>query len=711
MAFSRDDFRGVRKVNSDDPAMKSRRQDQKQAREIRATQSWRLFLFLVLLAVLCGMSIRLHFSPERLRGWMEEAIAAQPVRMNLAFGEARLRLANGALPQVAVELTQVRVIAAPDCQNQPSLTIARLRVPLRLSQLLLGRVAFGTVAAEDVVLDVDGFRSKCEIRPDSGLPEAVPNAVVANPSPPSADGSQPWWTEAQFESLAQTIEGVSFSRVNVEFERRSKIVQLDSFQLKARANKKDFHLRSHVKVPKELTQGEQLPDFEISADVKADRALVSLKGRVSEGKIAGEAEVTPLPNRELKIASKLSVSSLPLSTVVPLLTRAAVIKREMKPKFLWLNCEAEIAGRFQGLFLHNPLELKNCEVSGNGSKIRVDHATRLPGGRWGRFTGTIESADMRQMLETFSVTGLEGIATDFGKFDGHVEVENERSARLVGNIDGMRLRFSNHSERTVQSVRNIAADVSLHEDGRLTGEISKMEVEGGVFDGRVDFEFSKGADRGRIHLAVQKLKFRDEVQRLMVEGTLETIQGDLTAELIEGQLKELKGLINLKSLQAEDWTFANLQVVPSVSKSSGVVLNLKSPELRLRSSSPIYIGAQSALFGKPFAATGVSEVPIRDVQVLAEVPLEGGFRWLKASGLIEQGRVRLTSEGRFNREHVLEGHLMVDYPLVKKLRWGLSGTVEDPSFTFQEISAGEKFNELVRQGGVTEKTLGLSERN
>ena len=641
---------------------------------------------------------------------MEDAIAAQPTKMSLAFDNARLSLSNGSLPQLAIELSGLKVIAAPDCQNEPSLMVARLRVPLRIGSLIgavfgRGKVGFGTVAAEDVVLDLDGFRSRCEARADSGLPEAVPNAIVETSQPPRADGSLPWWTPEQFEAVQHVVRGVHFRQVKIEFERRTKSILLQSFEADVREARKELRLQTHVKIPKELTQGGQLPDLEILADVKADGAQVTLSGRVSEGKIFGDARLTPLPHHQLGIDSQFRVSSLPLSTVVPLLTRVAVIKREMRPKFLWLNCEARISGRFQGLFHQNPLHLANCEVAGNGTKIHVAEATREPDGNWRPFSGTIESADMRQMFETFSVSGLDGIATDFGKFDGRLEVADRNSARLVGRFGGMQFRFSNHSERTVQGVKNIEADVRLHEDGRITGEIAKLDIDGGKFLGHIDFEFSKSAARGMIKTKVEKLRLREEVQRLMAGGSLENIQGDLAAEFSDGRLRALKGVMHLRGLDSDDWTFADLQLSPSLAEDGSVRLSMRSPELRLSETSSFYESAKPALFGRKVVKDG--KVLIQDVQVLAEVPLVGGFKWMKANGHIEGGKIRLQSEGQFTREKLLAGVLSVDFPNVKKLNWDIAGTVDEPQFTFRESSANDRFNDLVHSGTVTEKVLGL----
>ncbi len=675
---------------------------------VNSGRGWKIFFFTCLLAAIAGLSVRLYFSPARLHAWIEAALERQPTKMAVEFDDAVLRLADGSVPQLAVELIGVRFIAAPQCQTEPALTIARLRVPLRLSQLFAGRLAVGVLGADDLIVDLDRLKGQCEKGESSVAAVAAEPSRNAEPArdEKDANSARPWWTPDQLETVRKFIRGFEFRRISLKFENGNKQVYLDSFEAELDSKEPLVHANASLRVPPELTHGEQLPDLVLAAEVRENRAEIQLKARLSEGSLQGNAILSPAPQRQLEIDTRMKLVSVPLSTLVPLLTRVAVIKREMKPKFLWLNCDASIRGKFQGLVRTSPLKLENCLVQGNGTHIEVAQATRLPEGRWEPFQAKLESADMKQILGTFSIDGLDGIATEYGRLDGTLDVSGENTAQFAGRLKGLQLRFSNRSVRALQTIDSLTAKAELHDDGRIAGEIPAVEIQGGEFKGVVKFDIAKRAEEGQVALQIERLRLAENVERVMLGGNLENLSGEVKGQLKNGGLAALNGNLRMKGFKSPLWNFEDLSLQPSLSGKGGVQLKISTKEMLLTDDSVLLTAARPLFFGREVAKKDGQTV-LQDVEVLGRIPVEGGFQWEKAQGALDSGQIRFVSEGGFARDHILSGVVSVDYPQVKKLKWSISGSTGAPGFALNEESAPVPFRNLLKNAAVTEKALGF----
>ena len=701
-----------------------------QARLTRRS-GWSLFLATAVISALIGVSIRLYFSPERLRFWIERAIASATVgdaNFAVDFQQAQLKLANGSLPQIAVEVSHVRVTRNANCAPIgeaapliPALQMAKLTVPLRFTSLFTGRVAIGTLNAEDLVFDLEALKGECGGKDKLAPATKTENSAREKTSIPVAGNSpaRPWWTSEQATAIRKVIEGVEFNRVTVRFEDGSKHVDLEDFEAQIAGDR--LRVQSTVRVPKELTQGEPLPDFEFAADVEPSLANVNLDARLSEGRLHATAILKPAAGSQITIEAKLGLKNLPLSTLVPVLTRVAVIKREMRPKFLWLNCEASIAGQFQGLLQTSPLELSRCEVQGNGTQIHLVNAVRLPDGHWKPFRVAIESADVRQLLDMFMISGLDGIAGDLGKVHGEVAVGTERtpaeedlsektddrnSADVHAFFSGAQLKFSNRSVRAFQTIANLESRFKVFSDGRVVGEIPKIELEDGKFDGNIQFDIAKHAARGSVQVTMKQLEVSQKVQAVMLDGNLRMLSGDLRGELRDGRLEDLRGALKAESLETSDWKLETLMVQPSLARDRTVHLQMRTPEVLMKPNTPLAAATQSLSFSQLETQKGER---LQDVVLKVAIPPSGGgLAWMQASAQAEKGRVKVSSEGAATRDRQLSGWVRVDFPNAKKLKWEIAGSTETPEFTFDESSGSAQLRRALSDKAMSARVLGLS---
>jgi hypothetical protein len=672
-------------------------------RYVDSQAGWRALFFSAALACACGLGFRLHFSPERVKREVEAAIGTQ--RFSLKFDAAELRLARGIVPEIAVVMSQVEF--APDARcAEPSVTISSVVVPFRLLSLISGRPSVGIVHGDDLAVDLDLVKRKCDsdnaaVSTPSTPPSTLTSAVkvgasrvrgLASSAPPR------WWTPEQLKAVQAVVEGFEFARAKLLFENKTKNIYLEDFSAVTEAGADSVSVSTGLRISPEVAYGETLPPFWIDAEATAESADVTIEARLSEGRLSLLAGFKPLSDGGVEIDAHAAVSSVPLSTLIPLLTKSGIASERFNPKFLWFNCAVDIKGPFQGLFDSSPMRLSSCMVEGGGSRLAVAKATRLPNGSWEPFDVDLQTLDIRRVLETFGLQGPDGVASNFGRLSGLLEVRGSDEAHFNGALEGVDLRFSNRNSHAIQHVRKLAAKIDVT-GGRAKGVIDGVELERGRFEGEIRIDMDRRFHQGEVKVDVRELVFSDGVQRTMVNGHLGRISGKGSLGFEKGEVAKFQASVKLDDLEGDE---IRAKEVAFTSDYSGedVSLNMKAPSLDLSRKSEVFSAIKDVFFGREWGEW----IALHDVVINSALPVGGGYRWDKAEGALESGKIHFLSVGSMNREHDIQGSITVDYPLAKKLKWSFVGRL--PVLTLNEDS--KALTDLRRRGRINATALGLT---
>ncbi|MES2855089.1 MAG: hypothetical protein V4692_04460, partial [Bdellovibrionota bacterium] len=333
---------------------------------------WKVLFFAVVIGAIIGLSFRLYFSPERVKSALNEVIRANNLK-GLSFEEAELKLARGSIPQLGLVLRGVKYAPAPECLPDPSVTIAEITLPFRLTSLVTGRVALSVVSAEDMIIDIDSAKVRCDSVNALNVPNAKPPSAPAAqiPEEGSLKPELAFWKEEDLRKLRAVIRGFDFTRVDLLYENKTKHIFLDELSARLPRFNGPVELSTRVIVPPEVSYGEKLPPFSVEAEAWSDRANVGVKGHMSEGRLIASFGFKPGPDKSLLTNARFEVSDVPLSEMVPLLVKSKIVPDEFAPRSLWFDCSAEISGPFQQIFDHSPLHLSKCSVKGDGALIEI----------------------------------------------------------------------------------------------------------------------------------------------------------------------------------------------------------------------------------------------------------------------------------------------------------------------------------------------------
>lgn len=653
------------------------------SRYVNGPKGLRLFFFALAIACFCGLAFRLYLNPIRIKSWLDHAMDGHGAQLGFQFHGASLRLARGSMPQLAIELSGVSLNPAKDCRTEPSVRIATLTLPLSFTNLVRGRVAIGTVAANDLEVDLDGLKARCEQRREAKRREtanvrpaqtAHESAAVTNAGTGKAE---PWWNGEQVAAFQEVVGGFEFSRVQVFFENKTKKVYLDDLSLVPGPRPGSIVVETALIIPPELTYGEQLPPLRISGIANPTGANANVRAGLSEGGLLVEARLKPLPNQQLDADLKASVSGVPLSTLVPLMTKSSIVNGEFRPKFMWMSCQAAIRGRFQGLFSENSLRLDGCEIQGNGALIRAEHAVRKPDGTWEPFEIDLKNVGLNQVLETFAWQGPDGVFSEYGRLNGKVRLNENRSAGFSGDVRGAQVRFSHRSVRADQKINRMAAKIDLV-DGRINGTLSDLDFDGGEFRGGFSVRLEKHATEGNVEAEIKSMRLNEGVQRVLVNGQLEEISGRAVARLEGGKLAALTGKLKVSGLAGRDLRLKEASLETALGQNGEFVVGVKAPEIEVHQNSAFFRSVRQIFFSHVFTGEWVS---IHAPVITARIGSAGGLRWESAQASLENGKIRLLSSGEFSRDYSLDGWVSVDFPSVHKLKWKLGGRLDAPSFS------------------------------
>lgn len=673
-------------------------------RYVDGRAGWRLFLFSAALSVITGLAFRLYFNPSRVQTWVKAAIVEQEPSADIRFQKAALRLARGAIPFLAIEISGVEVSLAPDCDIEPGLKIQKLWIPISFTSFFTGRVTIGTIEGENVVADVDALKARCSqsaAQEESSTPSFSPA-----PAQETAESSQParWWTPEEMAEIQKLVKGVRLTNVEILFEQKTKKVYVGDFRVKP-GQDDGFYLESELSIPPELVFGERLPLLRIEAQARPDSADVRVNANLNEGELTATGTLRPTRDGGLDAKIVASVKNVPLSTLAPLAVRSGIVHGTFQPRFMWMNCRAEISGQFQGLFDSNPLYLENCEIFGGGdSRIKVAKATRFPDGTWDHVRFEISRVELQRILTTFGWQGAESIFDDYGQLFGEIEIPEKGEGKFEGTIKNAVIRFSSRSQLAYQRLKQMGVKIQM-KGGRIEGVLDGFEFDGGKADGTIEFTLMDDLRRGQASATIRSLRFVESVQTLLFGGPLEDANGSAEAVFRDGRLAEMKSVLRLIHLEGRDFRFkeavAQTEFEPSTEEFR---LHFQTPEFRISKNSNLAYAARPLFFGHEF---NEEWVPVHDLVMRARFMRSGGLSWDLLQGQLEGGLIRINSVGQFTRDRKLTGWVSLDYPAVKNLRWRLAGQLGMPNF----IDDSDALAELRRMPVVNDKVLGLPERS
>ena len=677
----------------------------KRAREVSEQGGFRWFVLAILVAVLIGTLLRLSLAPSKIEKFVRAKIEASPIRDNLVFATAAVSLADGAIPDLALVLSKVEWRNNGECSDQAPIRARIVRVPVRLWRLFGGKISAGTAKIEDLTLDLDDLKRDCGAKAMKSQEPSGQTSIAASPTAPTSNlpfhEGEVWTVEDQAR-IAELVTGIKISRAEIFFENRMKSVMIEDALAVWRGDSLD--VSTVIRFPPSTVFGENLPTFAINGTVKRREMIAEIRADLNEGALEANAVFRPIVagngTKELDANLKLSFSDLPLSVVTPLLSKSGIVTGPFQPKFMWLDCAAEIKGVFSRLFIENPVTLSGCAVSGQVGKLAFERAVRQPSGQWLPFDVGLENIDVERVLQTFELQGPAGVFENFGKLNGKLAFKSQDEAELSANLGGAVIRFAGAEGVGLQpfSIGKIAAKLW---DRRWKLSLDEFHPDGGEADFKINADADRQGRNAEVDIVLNHLKFNSRVEKVIFTGGVADISGSSKLSFGFSQcagravLTKLKAGLLLKEMRGSELNAGEFKIDAALmpgrptpaAKTEKVAAQVREIEITARSNEVDVLKTgnffrmlQPVLLGWP-GGTGPTDGNLR----LTKVNVKGhfrsdGFEWSQANAGV--GKVlSLASHGTVFRDHALAAEIEAHFPMASRLKWSVAGTWMNPKFS------------------------------
>ena len=708
---------------------------------------WRFLFFTVLTSAVIGLLFRIIFAPEfvvqRVREAIDRNINSQAIQIE--FSAASVELARGSIPEIAIVLSNVRLSPASGivahsrssqaaCASEPvfqKLHLSEVRLPLRLTALLGGELIPSFLFVKKAVLDLQTQTSTRASCSTNALGTLSPARLVESTTSDSVAGIHksvnggkvekidivfPWWNESHLGTLNRYIPQLEITELVVHLVsppvasskqpqvtlgvggERSAWGLVEQLHLAYHPTLQAIQGSAHLRLAPEILFGEQFPPINLELRVTAQTVELSAKVEHSEGVMEGYATLKPLITGDLEIDAKASVSEIPLSMVAPILLKAGIMHGYFAPRFFWLGCSLALKTTVARLSTGVPITLEHCSIDGNDSTVQVESAERHANGSWKPFTVEIRDLDLKRVLEAFAAKGPDGVASDFGKITGVLEVRAPDQASFSGALIGAQVHFSSRNLRAVQQLSKASLKAEI-DGARMSGVIDQIDLKNGRFDGALKFVSDRQGREGRIDIKLSDLALDPYVQRVLVNGELSSLSGQGRAVLTEGRISSVVGKWKMKEIKAQDVAVLDSHFETRY-EGGDIEVDFESPQLSIREEASVWKDWQSLFFNHRFPGDWVR---FNDVGIKGSLSDLRGVIWSRAFAQLENGKIEVTSSGSLNRQQQLAGWINLDYPKIKRLKWVLGGESTLPVLT----EDSKTLHELLQNGSVDDRTLGL----
>lgn len=667
----------------------------------------------IFLSLFVGLLFKAIFSPDRVYRQLSQAATRIHPSIQVEFESAYLSLSDGLFPELAVVVDGIKVDSSELCWRKPLIRVDSLRLPLKISELLHGKVELAEVNLGHVDLE---FREK-ETRCDQ---KATDVPVDSSVGPPSLDGKRPSdtfkdrvSTETQ---LAQDPPSQNPSMQNSSAASPAAQAQVEpspssiASEFSFKATRRNPVERVQIRSLRILKVSERWAEFEFRRmDVRVrdgkmgrEAALstdVVLPVEVGAGELVstGKLELNLNENQNLPIAGtfrgvwregtyrlsfesdsdfkqgRLSVVTehLPMGPVLGVLGRQNVIHQDLYAKSAWISMSLQSKDiiRWQD---RGPYQLEKLKIEGDIGEIetqKVEIQTLTPFVAK-PFSLGIRGVSLEELLKVIDQPTQSPSISKLGTFNGEIRYQSKDRLQIFGEHSGLEFVFSNRGVREHQVMSLIGGEAELSH-GEWSILIDRVRPLDGLFIGKVKIHANSDFSNMEGRLDVDELSLSPSVQKVMTGG------GQLGAWTLDGHFKltnrkvvQAEGLIDVQDLLIENLGVRRTQIKYGLSENGikaaifGKRVSLQKPSRLLDGISAIWVPQNQESNAEKFQASFLFSD-------------QGHLSWdLMPTNI---GEIRISSKGGWRADSDLWGQVFVEKDK-DRAEFSISGSRADPKF-------------------------------
>lgn len=627
----------------------------------------------IVLAVFCGILVQAAFSEEMISDQVRRASERIHQDVWIEFDHADLSLADGPFPEFAIVVRGVRLASSDPCWLAPLAEVDELRLPVDFSSLLRGKIEISEVKLGQVNLQLRGSPEACRHSRSEKWAEKSAKETSLSGAASSANPSEdPLLTpqhsrgpisrisvyNLQIHYLPIPFTSFDISRLSIDRESESPLA------LRAQG---DLNLGGAT------LSGDYSSRARVNIEYRHPEIIARMNGTWREGTYHLQME-SDADQKTLGLSGR--IDHLPLSQILPVLTKYDVLKGEYDGRQVWLNLKFKSPQRERwnkGI----PLDIENLGLEGDlgqieGGGFRIQQWDPL------EFSNTeisLRGLQVEKLLRLFGKTEKYKSLGSLGELNGLLKVLGNRKFELTGQYSGLELIFSNGRERQTQVISLMTGVLRADRD-EWNLHIDRIRAADALVIGEIHLDGN--LEERRLHAKVQidEMSLSPTIQTMMTNGgNLGRWAFDFEGEWVRSSLRHLQGQVLAQDLLLDGVGVSKIRAQIQEGRARDLQFEIRANQLVVQENSRLrtILSPLASSVGQSFQGKWAAD----QVQANFEIFPDERVSWRLRP--VHFNLWQLRSEGGWNASGDLKAQVQVRAK-ERESRWKVEGHRDSPIF-------------------------------
>ena len=649
-----------------------------------------LFVIGLLIALFFGGAIRTFLSPQQVEAYIRQQVELRKPKFDVEFSKAQLTLSRGWVPRLGLQLNDLQLTSNNLCLNPINLNVNEVYIPVHVFRFLDGEIQFlhiefGNIevvglekpesCARQVAVDAEGVGEKKQ--EDEVTVESPPQNIATARN--AFDGFMERfnsfvntrWSK-ELENTRKWLTGVSAEQMTFRFgSTREQAHQIRNFYFDA-GSRGEFVKASFIYSPdSDVIYHQPLQEIRVQLEVDEGLMRISADSGYKEGRWNASGELL-LESNQFQLRSDLK--NIPVAEIFHGFSKKGILPDVKGSRPIWLTCSKSLKGSLLE-WEESDLMVNQCLITGELGSIRLSKSSLKPFKTpmtYEPFKVQLTRFSLENLLDAFDKEPPFDVFHQLGFVSGEITFTGIQEMNFFGSIEDVSLIFSINGKKEYQKIPEIQGELMFREN-RFSGQVTSMKMDEGEFKGKVSLNLDRKFRDGLVQASVSHLELHPEILRLLQLDGISHFEVYGQGEVKGGNIVTWNGNIGFPSLEDKGLKLSTTKFrsIWKENKWKGI-LTSKSAS----------IGATHPLFKILYPLyleenTHSDKLNLKDLETEIEVDPEQ-FQWKRAKAWDGDKDIVFATEGAFDKGGQLNGEIVVDFPVLKLLRWNIEGSFDAP---------------------------------
>lgn len=626
-------------------------------------RSWLYVLVAFMMSSFFGGALRVFFSPDRVRQFVEGVVTDKQPKFHIDFEGARLRFENHWMPTFAVELRGIQIQAKDPCITNSTLYLDQILIPLDLLALFKNQVKFGQVEAGAV---------RYFHRPSTCSQEQAPRESNDGFAPFENFFQKRWSKEVVNTTKLLKVFTVSQFEVLYDNENLAPMI-IEDFEMSFWPDRGESRASFYVRMGEPWVGTAPIGRIAIDTRIASDEVEVIGRGNLKEGQLQLKGNWA-VDRGDVQL--HLAAQDLPLMGALDLAHHWKYFS-SLNPKIKnqWATCDVTMAGPLRNFALL-PVQMHQCRLYGDLGDIRLKTQKIGSLSEGGVLQFEIQNVGVQRFMRAFGLEGTWGHISSFGSFTGALTVLNRDAYQLEGDWRDFGVYLAKAYGQIKQNIDVFHLSANFGPFG-FRGIGNQFMINGQDVKGELEYSFSSVRE-GEFGFSFSQLNLPDEAQKILFVGHTPAFDFAGKGQILNSELDTFSAKLNLSELRTLNW------------KLKDVILNTKYADTLW--SAQVNVGLFSltpeSYWSKPIR-TLFSGLKLKnaDNQLMSiSFDLRPGehereWAWAQLRAAVKDSKVIFLSDGQMGKNGSLSGEIRSQTSPENIRVWLLGGTMQKPQVT------------------------------